>query len=276
MQRRHWFELHDHPRFPRFLRDLVTGALEAVWNDCDIYGAIVPRLQQVLHTTGASQIVDLCSGGGGPWLSLSRDIGKIDGRPPKICLTDRFPNRQAFERIASATHGAVQAYRWPVDAQRIPSELTGFRTIFSSFHHFEPEEARAILQDAVDQRQAIGIFEAARRDVRTLIAVIGVPLLALKITPRMRPFLWSRLFWTYCLPVIPLTLWVDGLLSCLRAYSTQDMKELVAGLKAERYRWEIGEDRKGRVGIAYLIGSPLPEDTADADDLDLVETETPA
>ncbi len=46
---------------------------------------------------------------------------------------------------------------------KVPRELKGFRTMFTSFHHFPPEEARAILQNAVDAGEGIGIFEITRR-----------------------------------------------------------------------------------------------------------------
>jgi hypothetical protein len=46
-----------------------------------------------------------------------------------------------------------------IDATQIPKYLWGFRTLFSSFHHLNPAEARGLLQDSVNRRQAIGVFE---------------------------------------------------------------------------------------------------------------------
>ena len=141
---------------------------------------------------------------------------------------------------------------------RIPRELAGFRTIFSSFHHFAPDEARAILKDAFDARQGIAVFEGATRERRTLMAIFFLmPLLTLLLMPRIRPFRWSRFFYTYLLPVIPFTLWMDGLLSCLRSYSQSDLRELVSGMTAEDYRWDVGIERGRLVAVAYLIGHPL-------------------
>jgi hypothetical protein len=128
--------------------------------------------------------------------------------------------------------------------------------MFSTFHHFGPAEARAILKDAFDQRQGIAIFEAAKCDWRTLATMFAVPLLALRLMPGIKPFRWPRMFWTCCIPVIPFTLWLDGILSCLRSYSQEDMRELVQDLNREDYVWEIGEDRRGVTTISYLIGCP--------------------
>jgi hypothetical protein len=274
MQRKAWFEIHDHPLFPRFLRDLVTEALEAMWNAQDFYGPVAARLRRALDESGATRVVDLCSGGGGPWLRFSRDLAGKDGSAPAVLLTDKYPNQRAFQQIQDATGSAINFYPEPVDAMRIPPELAGFRTMFSTFHHFGPGEARAILKDAFDQRQGIAVFEAAKCDFRTLAAVFAVPLLGLRLAPRIRPFRWGRIFWTYCLPAIPFTLWLDGLLSCLRSYSRADMRELVEGMTHENYSWEIGEERRSLISVRYLVGCPVGR--AGTVDVRLEQMEMPA
>ena len=264
MQRKAWFEFHDHRLFPGFLRDLVTDALQAMWNAQQIYSPIAPRLERVIADSRARCIVDLCSGSGGPWLRFASELTSDGGSSPQVLLTDKYPSRGRIRRIETETGNRVSFYPDPVDAREIPAELTGFRTIFSTFHHFEPREARAILKSSFEQHQGIGIFEAAKCDPRTLAAVIVVPLLALRLAPLIQPFRWSRIFWTYCLPVIPLTLWLDGMLSCLRSYSQADLRELISGLESDSYRWEIGEERGGPVPITYLLGWPsTSSDTGD-------------
>jgi hypothetical protein len=58
------------------------------------------------------------------------------------------------------------------------------------------------------------------------------------------------------IPIVPVLLWVDGMLSCLRSYSLDDLRELTAGLQAQDYEWQIGDEKGGRVPIRYLIGVP--------------------
>lgn len=276
MRRKSWFEIHDHPRCPAFLRNGLTDALETIWDVLDLYGPIVPRLRQALREAGTDRVIDLCSGGGGPWPRLSRRFRRDGGVIPQVRLTDIYPNQDAFERISSATNGMVEAFHEPVDARRIPPELVGFRTVFTAFHHFAPADARAVLEDAVDQRQGIAVFDASRREISTMLSVFVVPLLTLVLAPRMRPFRWSRLFWIYCLPVIPFTVWFDGIMSCLRSYSKEDMAELAAGLKAKGYRWESGDVRAGYRAITYLIGIPEREGSGEAAELKAAEIEMPA
>jgi hypothetical protein len=44
--------------------------------------------------------------------------------------------------------------------------------------------------------------------------------------------------------------------SCLRAYRPQELREMVGKLGANEYVWEIGEHSTGRMPITYLIGYP--------------------
>jgi len=144
-----------------------------------------------------------------------------------------------------------------VDAMKVPEELQGLRTMFTSFHHFPPEEARAIIQDAVDAGRGIGIFELPRRALSTILLTFGFVLLLFVGTPWIRPFRWSRLLWTYLIPLVPFALLFDGVVSCLRTYRPEELREMVGGLSGSEYQWEIGEASGGASPITYLVGSPL-------------------
>lgn len=262
-------EIHDHPRFPAFLRNLTTDALEAMWEFGNSYRAILSVLHNGLSDSGEvpNSVVDLCSGGGGPWLAVARQLKDEYGMTVSVCLTDRYPNLDAFARLrerAMSEGSQIDYSSLPVDAILVPDELRGFRTMFSSFHHFGPEQARAVLSNAAQAGQGIGVFEVAQRNVKTLLAVCFTPLLVLLLTPRIRPFRWSRLVWTYLLPVIPFVIGYDGVVSCLRTYSIEELRELVDvrdlidGL--EGYQWRIGEARTGFLPVTYLVGTPRGKD----------------
>jgi hypothetical protein len=282
MRRVQFIELHEQPWFPSSLRADVTDALQFGFNLLHAYAPIAPLLQSVIDSTAdrtnagqspsvpsstkpsstKQSIVDMCSGGGGPWLDLSRklrcrDAGG-DSADLQVWLTDKYPNLEAFQSIsASSFENQITYYPEPVDAMNVPGALKGLRTMFTSFHHFPPEDARAILQNAVDAGESIGIFEATKRAPSTIgLIFVGILLMFLH-TPRIRPFRWSRLFWTYLIPVIPLVLLFDGVVSCLRTYRPQELREIVEKLTACQYQWEIGELAGGRMPVTYLIGYPL-------------------
>jgi hypothetical protein len=58
--------------------------------------------------------------------------------------------------------------------------------------------------------------------------------------------------------VTPFVLFFDGLVSCLRAYSPAELREMTRGLANREYRWEIGEKSGGLLPlrITYLVGCP--------------------
>src|SRR5258708_19602621 len=99
MRRVQFIELHEQPWFPSSLRDEVTDALQFGLNISKAYAPVVPLLQGVLDSAGSCSVVDLCSGGGGPWLELSRKLQsqKLQGdasalQISHIWLTHKSPN----------------------------------------------------------------------------------------------------------------------------------------------------------------------------------------
>jgi len=258
VRRIQFIELHEQSWFPTSVRDDVTDALQFGLNFLQAYAPIAPLLEGAFDSTNSRSIVDLCSGGGGPWLGLSRKLGR-DRQPPfQILLTDRYPNFGAYEGARAASGNRIAFHPDLVDAINVPPELKGFRTMFTSFHHFPPEEARAVLQNAIDAHQAIGIFEITRRTAWAVALMFLWALTPFAFAPFVRPFRWSRLLWTYVVPVIPLVLLFDGVVSCLRSYKPAELREIFAKLTGAEYHWELGRrlGERGRVPVTYLIGYP--------------------
>ena len=145
-----------------------------------------------------------------------------------------------------------------MSALDVPKRLTGFRTMFTAFHHFRPADARAILASAVRDRQGIAIFEATSRTPAALGMMLAVPLVVWLLTPLIRPFRWSRLFWTYVVPVIPVAIMFDGVVSCLRSYTPGEIQMMAMEVGGETFEWEAGAayPQGSAIPISYLIGTP--------------------
>jgi hypothetical protein len=256
MRRLHLFELEDQPWFPPVVRDLATDYLHFIETRFALHRPTVRPLGDALRATGAQHVVDLCSGGGGPILSLQRALAD-EGIAVTFTLTDRFPNLAAFRDTAARSRGTIDFVAEPVDAMAVPESLTGFRTLFNAFHHFRPDAAVAVLRNAAVAGQPIGIFEISDRSLLTILPmVLLTPWMVLIATPFVRPFLWRRLFWTYLLPLVPLTCWWDGIVSQLRAYRAAELEGLARAAGVDTYSWQAG-----RVPIVatpgyltYLVG----------------------
>ncbi len=257
MRRFHLIEIHEQAWCPAVIRDCATDYLQHVINAANAYEPIAERLGDALAHTGATRIVDLCSGGGGPWLRLEPTLA---ARHPalEIYLTDLHRNVATGERLTS---DRIKNYPASVNALRVPPELTGFRTLFTSFHHFQPNEARALLRDAVVSRSGIGIFEGTQRRPSAIVGMLFTPLLVWLLTPFIRPFRWSRLLWTYLLPVVPFVVIFDGVVSVLRSYTVAELTAFTEELSGSGYEWEVGETAAQglRAPVTYLIGYPAVE-----------------
>jgi len=264
MRRMHLIEIHEQPWCPASLRNAVTDYLEFAIERGNPYGAIVERLKQSVLRARATRIVDLCSGGGGPWRRLHREFATANF-PIEVCLTDKYPNLAAFGLAQAESGGKLSCYSMPVNANSVPPELKGFRTFFSSFHHFKPEDARLILNDAAQQRQGVGVFEVTARQPLAILLMFLAPVIVLLVTPLIRPFRWLRMFWTYAFPLVPLIVLWDGVVSCLRTYSSAELRELTRELNTEDYLWESGEEKLARspIPVTYLIGYPAVDFAAE-------------
>src|SRR5262249_51972442 len=189
------------------------------------------------------------------WLSLQPLLRKLGSDIP-VCLTDHDPNLEAFAWARRQSGMALTYCSEPVDATQVPTALRGFRTMFSAFHHLRPEQARATLADAVAKQQGIGVFDWTRPSLLVFPLLLLTPLRVLLATPFIRPFRWSRLFWTYVIPALPLVLLFDQVVSLLRVYSASELRDLTAGL--DGYDWDIGTlgPKWMPIRMTYLIGVP--------------------
>jgi hypothetical protein len=252
LRRHQFFEVLDQAWCPQAVRHGATDFLEAITSRADIYRPVQAQFFRAIAECGAGRVVDLCSGGGGPWLSPPWLAGLAERAPLAVVLTDKFPSSALPDRLGPG----VSCVNYPVDAAHVPESLRGFRTIFSSFHHFPDAVARDVLRDAVRCGDGFAMAEVTSRTLRGFATVSLMPVFAWALTPWMRPFRWSRLLLTYLVPLIPLVLVWDGIISCFRTRTPQELLALTQSFP--EYDWLAGYARGAGNWLApvYLIGRP--------------------
>ena len=254
MRRRQLIEVEDLAWCPRTIRDGGTEWLAFLGSLTGAFTSALGPIRRALHATGTDVVVDLCSGAGGPLRALAPDFTR-DGI--RVVLSDLYPNVGALAAVRDAA--GMDFCTDPVDATCVPRSLTGVRTMFNAFHHFDTTQAAAVLADAVSAGQPIAIFEGATTRALGLIMMpVQIPAIFL-MTPFVRPFRWSRLLFTYVLPLIPLLVLFDGTVSFLRLYTRQELEEVIAATRGhEQFEWEIGSLRVHGLPahISYLLGIP--------------------
>ena len=259
MARVQLFEFEDLPWFPQILRECMTDFLSFLGQRGSVvYAGFAERLARAFSVTGDDTILDLCSGGGGAALTIARLMSERLSGPPRVVLTDLYPNLPRLRRARADGNGHVQYHAGPVDVAAVPESLRGFRLICNAFHHLPPSLARKCLADAVSQRRGIAVVEMVDRSATSLFSVTFGTGAGLAVTPFIRPVRVSRLLLTYVVPAVPFCTWWDGVVSCLRAYSPEELTRLVASLPDNDYVWDIGRlpVPHAPTSLSYLIGYP--------------------
>jgi hypothetical protein len=255
MRRLHLFEFEDQKWLPPPLRRYLLEFLQFQIVSERIYAGAIPKLREALAKAGCRKVVDIGSGGGATILQVQRLLRQA-GWPVSVTMTDKYPHSRAILPGAEAAGGSALYHPEPVDALNIPPQLDGFRTFFTSFHHFRPTEAAAILRQAVEDRAPIAVFEFTQRRAANLLGMLLSPIAVLAGMRKTRPRTFGKFFWTYVLPAVPLLYWWDGTVSHWRTYSVTELKDLIARLGETRFEWEVGRIGDGRGAVTYLFGIP--------------------
>ncbi len=249
MGRVHLLELEDQRWFPSRLRGWVVDQLSFVEDLVDAYRPIVPLVEELIGAPGPARVVDLCSGSGAAPAALKRALDER-GVPCDVVLTDLYPNLDAFR---SREADGVLHIDEPVDATRLPDELTGVRTLFNGFHHLPPAPAKALLEDAAAKRQPIIIVETVGRSLRSFLLVCAITAGTFVFAPFVRPFSLGRLFFTYVVPAVPFVVFFDGMVSCLRVYSPAELRAMTSEVSSDRYAFEVTRPKVPYAPFRHLV-----------------------
>jgi len=260
MYRLHLFEFEDLSWYPRILREATTLYLEAVERVFGVHHLVAPKLAFALRQAGVMSVVDMGSGGGGPVLRAVAEVEKLQPERVDVTLTDLYPNERVAAAVEARKEEHVRYLRRAVNASDPPPGLLGVQSMFAFFHHLPPRVAREVLEGAYERRQAICIFEITDPTPLGILACVLMPIYVLLLTPFVRPLGVWQLLLTYVVPILPLLIAWDGLVSTLRTYSPKDLEEMTHDLRGDRYRWEIGRLRHPSLPVTfpYAVGVPVP------------------
>jgi len=246
MKRFELFEIADLNWCPPFVRQAVTDFLATVASRTGIYRPTVEVLKRALERSSSKKVVALCAGSGGGIVDAAKELPT----GTRIVLTDLRP----YAEFSSGSSTMIYDPR-SIDATRIPDDLEGARVVYGSFHHFSPKDARAILEAAVHAGKPIAVFEGTERSLRGITACLFIPLLVLLMMPFTRPIRILSIAFTYLVPLLPLIILWDGVVSSFRSYTQSEMQALTQDLSS--FRWEIGVlYGPHREHVAYLLGMP--------------------
>lgn len=255
------FEFNDAAWAPAPLKHQIIQALSRTMRWGRTLDGLVPQFQRFVARTGATEVLDLASGAGGPAAILAEAIRRDGHAPPRMLLTDLLPQPGAWAQLKAELPGIIDFEPAPVDMTAISPALGAGRprSIINALHHFPPGLARRLLEGAAEGASGLFIAEALVRSPAraTAIALPGIP--ALYLNPFLsRDERLSKLLWTWPVPLaLAAGIW-DGAVSSMRVYTEAELRELVQPW-GRSWEWHYGEFTYPPWGKgSFFWGIPAP------------------
>ncbi len=126
MKRQHLIELHEQNWCLSSIRNGVRDMIQFISTTMPTYSGIIPQLKRAVKKSGTREVIDLCSGAGGPWKRLIESIPDNKNSIQKITLTDLFPDHKKFKDIKNSAKDLIDYSTSAVDATNVPEKLKGF------------------------------------------------------------------------------------------------------------------------------------------------------
>jgi hypothetical protein len=243
MTRLNLFEVHDLNWVPHLVRESVVEVLGTTMRWGKIVPAMSPAFKDFWDESHGADVLEMCSGSG-ETAALLFDTMTSPESPAialRIILSDLVARPQLWRSICLSRQDRLSFLPFNLDATAIPDSVLLDRSqlILNAFHHFPPEAARNVLKNACLHSRGIFIAENFGRSPLETIScgVFGIPATFANPwrTPRQRVL---KFLLTFVLPVIPLAVVWDGLVSSLRVYTRENLMEMTRDLDA--FEWRHG------------------------------------
>jgi len=244
------FEFGDQPWFRGILREAYLDCLNFVLSVGGQYASMHKPFGEWAAGDRNKAVLDLCSGGGGPICTIIDNAEQDGVELPTIILSDLFPDIAHFESLRiQCGSDVINFVSEPLSADNASSAEIRLRSICSAFHHFPPETAAAIIRDAARNGDGIFIMEPFQRSWRHLLMMflMAVPAtIAGMLSPFFSPrFRFGKMLVCTIVPLIPLALHFDGIVSVLRTYTASEIAAMFPDDERHNFVYVNGEHPYG-------------------------------
>ncbi len=254
MKRLNCRELHEYAFFPSVLRDGLTDFLGFFAAYSGIYRGVEERVADLIRQSGENIVVEDCAGSGFFGFHLARRLPPVSYR-----LADLYPNRN-WRTLVERSGGMLQAEDGPLPLRESIIHRPGIHLVLSALHHFSEEELTELLRLSAEQKRILVFADYSERKViREILAAPFGLLFVLLTAPLVFPFSWKRLFFTYIVPAIPVLVLVDGLISRLRSYRLDELKNMISRINLpHNCQISCGIDKKWySISVCWMIVTPF-------------------
>ena len=231
-RRFHSFEFCDQSWVKGVAREAFMDCLEAIYRAFGPYEKSFPILDSEARTKGP--IIDLATGNAAPIITFLKFLEKkkktsgADSAIPNLSViaTDLYPHLEAWENI-KRKYPFFSFREQPFDAIRQKEDIPCVYTMFSAFHHFNEDQALELIVSKVSDTSDLMIFEMTPRDdwANYIWLPFSMPFFMLS-SLFARQLKFSKIFISLIIPIVPVMVIFDGLMSNLRTYTRSELEAL--------------------------------------------------
>ena len=216
------FEFCERSGTPRWIRDSIVEIIGTGLRTSSIFKTVAPIFHALRQLVCADEILDLGSGSGEPAALLIEELNCQGFTPPRIILSDLFPNLPKLRKTAGLHPDHLQVIDKPLDAAAIPGQFNQpLRTIINTFHHFPSSAGQQNTGRCNSEATChfhYGIIPSqscitAGRCFPMFFAATG------KIPPVRNKIVFGKTFFSYIIPLIGICFTWDSLISIVRVYN---------------------------------------------------------
>ncbi len=246
------FEFCDQPWLKGAWREAYLDGLNTTFKMFKFHEGLSIPFNAWLKKAKNNQILELCSGGGGPIDTLIKNSAQNSNKNLKITLSDLTPDLKAFETVKNKYPQNIDYIKTSTDATNTKDINANLIFMCSSFHHFSPDMAKKILLNASKNSNGIFIREILSRNFFNMISSI-FNLIPLMLTPFFSGrFTFFKCLITTILPIIPLMIIFDGIVSVFRTYTTEEIMAMMPDEMKMYWDWVSGSNK-----VCGLLHAPF-------------------
>ncbi len=232
MKRRQLFEFCDQSWLPDIIRDAVYDCLAIIHRLAQPYRNSAKLYEKLAEVSGQAEVLDL---GSGTAVHLEPVFRAPGAKLPRIVVSDIYPNVSYFAEL-SERFGKERIAFHPEPLSFLDSLKTPYRAVSmcTAFHHLSEPDAAKLVASVAESRRSLLILELNARSVsQFLLTFLAVPLLfaAPFFAKKKHPL---KFVFGCFIPIVPVIVLFDGLVSSLRAYTEADIRAMIpSGLSPE-------------------------------------------
>jgi hypothetical protein len=224
------FEFMDLAWLPSTLRATIHDVLECCLGTPPrrYYEWVAREILNMAEDGSVHTVVELGAGTAPITRELVKHLSLRNGISLRV--SDLYPNSALYQALEEEYPDLIQTERQSVDFSRPMNFPTGSLLVLSgTFHHVPPAARLRVLKALSAYR--VAIFEPLRCNPASFsLSLLGFfPGLA---TPlrfwNQRPGNWRRVLWCWLVPLAPVMIVWDGLVSCLRYWTEKEWREHLA------------------------------------------------